>query len=106
MDDQGVIFSLSLVNIPNGGASVPPLILPTYPQYHYSSTPLPPTYTVLSLVSTHNYLIGLTFFLGPDEVATVWWLQKLVCDINTIMALFQQSRRTINPFTYDYCGPH
>ena len=44
--------------------------------------PLPPIYTVPSLVSTHIYLFSLTFSLGPDEATTVWWLQKLVCDIN------------------------
>ena len=42
------------------------------------------TYAVPSLVSTHIYLISLTFSLGPDEAARVWWLQKLVCDLNAI----------------------
>ena len=54
-----------------------PLYSPLIPQYS-------PTYTVPSLVSTHIYLISLTFSLGPDEAATVWWLQKLVCDLNAI----------------------
>ena len=36
------------------------------------------------MVSTNIYLISLTFSLGPDEAATVRWLQKLVCDLNAI----------------------
>ena len=46
--------------------------------------PYSPTYTAPSLVSTLIYLISLTFSLQPDEVATVWWLCKLVCDLNAI----------------------
>ena len=42
------------------------------------------TYTAPSLVSTHIYLISLTFSLGPDEAATVWWIQKHACDLNAI----------------------
>ena len=82
------------VSNPGGGASVPPLILPTYPPYQYSPYSPTHTYTVPSLLSTHIYLISLTFSLGPDKAATVWWLQKLVYDINA--TLFQQSMRIIN----------
>ena len=53
---------------------------PLYPTY----PPVLLTYAAPSLVSTHIYLINLTFSLGPDEAATVWWLQKLVCDLNAI----------------------
>ena len=56
-----------------------PYMLHLYPVLPYSLT-----YTVPSLVGTHIYLISLTISLGPDEVATVWWLQKLVCDLNVI----------------------
>ena len=86
---EGPIF-FSLVSIPSGGASVPPLILPTYPPI--PSTPLPPVQIAPSLVNTHIYLISITFFPGPDEVATVWWLKKFICDLNALTALFQQSR--------------
>ena len=37
------------------------------------------------------YLVSLTFSLGPDEAATVWWLQKLVCELHAI-TLFQLPR--------------
>ena len=60
------------------------------------TTPLPPIQKVLSLVSTHIYLISITFSPGCDEAATVWWLGKLVCDLNALITLFQQSRRTFN----------
>ena len=50
----------------------------------HTSTPIPPTYAVPSLVSTHIYLISLTFSLGPDEAATVWLWQKLVYGFNAI----------------------
>ena len=92
-----MFFFLSLVSITSGGASVPPLILSTYPPipvFPYSLT-----YTAPYLLSTHIYLISLTFSLGPDEAATVWWVQKFVYDINTIITLFQQSSRTINMVT-------
>ena len=36
--------------------------------------PLPYTSTAPFLVSTKIYFISLTFSLGPDEAATVWWL--------------------------------
>ena len=90
-----ITFFLSLLSIPSGGPQSHPLYSLLTP-YQYSPTSLPPTYTAPSLVSTHNYLISLTFSLGPDEAATAWWLQKLVCDLNAISVLFQQSRRTLN----------
>ena len=64
---------------------LPPILTP----------PLPPIQTAPSLGSTHIYLINLTFSLGPDEVATVWWLQKPVCDLNALITLFQQSMRLL-----------
>ena len=66
-------------------------LIPTTSLFPYS-----PIQTVPSLESTHTYLIGLTFSLGPDEAATVRWLQKLVCDLNALIALFQQSRWSFN----------
>ena len=72
------------MGVPQSHPLYSPLIL------QYSPTPSL-TYTVPSLVSTHMYLISLTFSLGPDEVATVWWLWKLVCDL-MLFTLFQQSR--------------
>ena len=76
----GGTFFILLVSSPNRGASVLPLILPTFPPV----LPYCLTYIAPSLVSTYFYLISLTFSLGPDEAATVWWLQKLVCDLNAI----------------------
>ena len=60
---------------------------PSHPLYSLFIPPVFPyslTYTAPCLVSTHIYLVSLTFSLGPDEVATVRWLQKLVCDLNAI----------------------
>ena len=69
-----------------------PLYSPVTPLLIYLS---PYTTTVPSLVSTNIYFISLTFSLGPDEVATVWWLQKLVCDYNVIYFV-----SVIKQFTY------
>ena len=76
---RDTVFILLVSNL-NGGASVLPHILPAYPPV----LPYSLTYTVTSFVSTYIYLISLTFSLGHDEMATVWWLQKLVCDLNAI----------------------
>ena len=43
------------------------------------------------LVSTNIYFISLTFPLGPDEVATVWWLQKLVCNYCYLLCFSNQA---------------
>ena len=56
---------------PKGSASVPPLILPGHSS---PNTPFPYPTTAPFLVSTNIYFISLTFSLGPDEAATVWWL--------------------------------
>ena len=90
-------FFFSLVSIPSRGASVPTLLLPTYPHTYSSPTPIQ---TAPSFLSTYIYLISITFSLGPDEVATVWWLQRLVCDLHVLIALFQQSRRNFNKGFY------
>ena len=60
-------YFFSLVSNPSRGASAPLLILPAYPPVLPYSLP----YTAPSLVSTHIYLIRLTFSLGPDVAATV-----------------------------------
>ena len=52
-------------------------------------TPLTPLHTPKTPLFLHPYIysaifgkyqcfFSLTFSLGPDEMATVWWLQKLV----------------------------
>ena len=56
------------------------------------NTPYAPVSVTPSLVSTHIYLFSITFSLRPGEVATVWWLWKLVSKYHVI-ALFQQIRR-------------
>ena len=75
----------SLVSIPMHGC------LPFYPFYtkHLHAYPLYPKHPKLpytpisvvpSLVSIHIYLGNLTFSLRPDEGASVWRQQKLVCN--------------------------
>ena len=54
-----------------------------------------PVSVVSSLVSTYIYLFSVTSSLRPDEVATVWWLQKLVYKY-LVIALFQQIRSYYN----------
>ena len=66
----------SLVSIPSWVPQSNPLYSLLVPYTHY--TPTPPVQTALSFVSTHIYLISLTFSLGPDEAATICWLQKIV----------------------------
>ena len=51
------------------------LKLPTHPNLLYT-----PVFMAPSLVSTHFDLCCLTFPHKPDEVASVWRLQKLVCN--------------------------
>ena len=67
---------------------------PLYPIHPYSPVSVMP-----SLVRTHIYLFSETFSLRPDEVATVWWLQKLVSKYLAI-ALFQQIRSYRNIIFY------
>ena len=72
---------------------------PLYSLFIPPSTAHPLTYTAPSLVSTYIYLISLTFSLGPDEAATVWWLRKLVYDINAIYFV-----SAIKEFTLKFCN--
>ena len=41
-------------------------------------------YTYSAIFGKYQYIISLTFSLGPEEAAIVWWLQKLVW-INVLM---------------------
>ena len=61
-------------------------LIPNTPLLPYS-----PVSVTTSLVSTHIYLFSMAFSLRPDEVATIWWLQRLV-SIYVVIALFQQIR--------------
>ena len=44
--------------------------------------PYTPILTYSAIFDKYQYFISLTFSLGPDEVAIVWWLQKLVWYFN------------------------
>ena len=63
------------MGVPQSHSCSPQSLLPFIPPYPYTAT-------APSLVSTNIYFISLTFSLGLDEVATVWWRQRLVCDYN------------------------
>ena len=82
-----------MVSIPCGSATITPPSFFTPPQTPpILITPLHPTPSVSvapSLVSILIYLFSMTFSLRPDEVAKVWWLQKLVFKY-LVIALFQQ----------------
>ena len=58
----------------NGGC---PSHTPDTPAYPKTPLFLHP-YVYSAIFGKYQYFISLTFSLGPDEVATVWWLQKLV----------------------------
>ena len=76
-------FFILLISNPNGGASVPPLILPAYPPV----LPYSLTYAVPSLVSIHIYLIILILSLGPNEASTVFiltWIQRKIVTYSSI----------------------
>ena len=57
-----------------------PSYLPNTPNIpHAPNFPTPLIWVVPSLISTYLHLCSLIFFHRPEEAASVWRLQKLVC---------------------------
>ena len=83
--------TIFLVSIPFGGATIHLPFLPLHPLYSY--TPNTPYFsgTIFGKYQLFIYLFGLTFSLRPDEVATVWSLQKPVSE-ELVIALFKLVR--------------
>ena len=82
-----VIFNLSYAS-PSLSISILPPNTPNTP-----CTPYTPISVAPCLVSMHLYSCSLTFSHRPDEVASIWRLQKLVCYKLDNFALFQHLGR-------------
>ena len=70
--------TLFLGKLTTWGCLSHPLYSPNTPFLHIYS----------AIFGMYQCFISLTFSLGPDEGATVWCLQKLVCDFNVILLCF------------------
>ena len=65
-DVDGVVWSSCDPGVQQMEGSHQYLVVPAYPPIPVIPYPLPLTYTAPSLVSTHIYLISLTFSLEPE----------------------------------------